>query len=451
MLDVGETFLGRFEIKAPLGMGGMAEVYLAFDAFSQREVAIKLTRLRLFEDPEVGARMRRMWLNETHLAGKLHHPYIVDLYEAGVTDDFGYLVMEYVNGDTLQAYVQPDKLLPEETVVEIIYKVCNALDYAASMGLLHRDIKPANVMLAADKSVKVTDFGTCYLTNTEETQVFDVGTPSYMPPEQFTRQTPTVQSDIYAVGVMAYQLLTGVLPFNADALASLVHAKLYEDFVPIETRRKGIAPALRRTIQRAMDRNLDVRYRTWQALCEDLALSLPQINQPRAVMSDSARFDVLRKLSFFSGFPDAQLWEAVRAARWREETASTVIFEEGSVGAAVYIIISGEAIVTRGGAMLNTIGAGECFGEIAFIDESWPVRSATVVAHSPVVLMEMDAETLRQSSDAMNNAFSRALTKTLIGRIRSADQRLLDALSLGISLLTQNLGGDAYPKDVSSA
>ena len=442
----GSSFRGRFELKSILGVGAMAEVHLAFDSFSQREVAVKLTRLQLFEDPEIGQRNRHMWLNETRLAGRLRHPCIVEIYEAGLTDDFGYLVMEYVDGVTLRTHALPKSLLPIDAVIEIIYKVCNALEYAATMGLLHRDIKPANVMLKADGTVKVTDFGACYLANIDETQVFDVGTPAYMPPEQFTRQTPTVQSDIYAVGVMAFQLLTGALPFSTVSLTALIQDKLQGAFVPLEHRRPDIPAVLCRAIHRAISSNPEMRYHTWQAFAEDLALALPRLDQPRAEASESARFDVLRKLPLFLGFTDAQLWEVVRIARWRVEAPSTVIFDEGGVGAAVFVVVRGETVVIRGGAVLNTLGAGECFGEIAFFDEAWPVRSATVMAKTPLVLIEIDAQSLRQASDGLQIAFSRELTRTLISRLRHADQRLLEALSMGISFLMQKLDTDPQLK-----
>ena len=136
MTEISDSFRSRFEFKQELGKGGMGEVYLAYDSYSQRDVAIKLAKLQLMEDPDIGARAKKMWLNETRLAGKLRHPYIVEIYEAGVAEDFGYIVMEYVAGDTLRQHTRAGKLLPVETVIEIVYKVCNALDYANRIGLL---------------------------------------------------------------------------------------------------------------------------------------------------------------------------------------------------------------------------------------------------------------------------------------------------------------------------
>ena len=152
-----EKFGGRFEIRRELGSGASARVYLAFDTYAQREVALKITNPNLFGDEEEGARNRRMWLNETRLAGKLQHPFIVQVFEAGSTDNHDYLVMELMSGGTLKQFASYGKLLPVVRLVDILYKICNALDYANKKGVLHRDIKPANVLLDAGGNAKISD------------------------------------------------------------------------------------------------------------------------------------------------------------------------------------------------------------------------------------------------------------------------------------------------------
>jgi serine/threonine protein kinase len=426
--EAAEAFRSRFEFKKELGKGGMGEVYLAHDAYTQRDVAIKLAKLAMLEDPDVGARVKKMWLNETRLAGKLRHPYIVEIYEAGVAEDFGYLVMEYVDGGTLRAHTRPGALLPVENVIEITYKVCNALEYANTIGLLHRDIKPANVMLAADGTVKVMDFGTAYFTQSDETQVFDVGTLPYMPPEHFKKRSPTLQSDLYAVGVMAYQMLAGALPFNADNFQGLIEEKMQKSFVPLETRRKDLAAEVRFAVHRAIHGEPEIRYASWQAFCDDLALALPQMTRSREVQFESARFDLLGKLSFFSGFADAQLWETVHISRWHDIAESTAIFEEGQAGDSVYVIAKGDVVVTRDGVTLNRLGPGECFGELAYLDEERPLRSATIRSRSPLVLIEIEVDAIQHASESLQVAFNRALMKVMARRIRHSDKRMLDVL-----------------------
>ena len=431
MTNALEVFRSRFEIRGLLGEGGMGEVHLAYDAFSQREVAIKLANLKLLNDPEVGDRMRRMWMTETRLSGKLRHPHIVEVFEAGTTEEFGYLVMEYVSGGTLKQYARPDTLLPVEQVIEDIYKVCNALDYANKMGLLHRDIKPANIMVTHDHIVKVADFGTAYLSKSDETQVFDVGTLPYMPPEHFRDWPPNVQLDIYAVGVVAYQLLTGSLPFTADSFDALLTQKLNGEFVSLEARRKDIPNALRFVVHRAIHPDPQVRYDSWQAFCDDLRNALPQLDRPSEVQFDTARFDVLRRLPFFGGFQDTQLWETIHLSTWLDFQEGQTVFEEGSPGDSVYLIARGEIEVSRSGATLNRLGPGACIGEIAFLDEASHARSATVRALSSLVLIEISAAGLRNGSAELQAAFGRAFIAILLERIRHADQRFLELAKSG--------------------
>jgi serine/threonine protein kinase len=428
MSDAQDAFGSRFEIRKPLGEGGMGEVHLAYDAFLQREVAIKLANLKLLEDPEVGDRMRKMWMNETRLAGKLKHPHIVEVFEAGTTDAYGYLVMEYVSGGTLKQFTRPDTLLPIEQVIEDIFKVCNALDYANKMGLLHRDIKPVNIMVTESHMVKVADFGTAYFSGSDETQVFDVGTLPYMPPEHFRDWPPNVQLDIYAVGIVAYQMLTGSLPFTADSFDGLLKQKLAGEFVSVEERRKDIPNSLRFVVHRAIHPDPQVRYDSWQAFCDDLKNALPQLDRPNEVLFDTARFDALRRLPFFAGFADTQLWETIHLSTWTDFSEGQAVFEEGSSGDSVYIIARGEVVITRNGVTLNQLGSGECIGEIAFLDESNSQRSATVRALTPLVLIEIPADGLRNGSAELQAAFGRAFMRVMLRRIRHADERYLNLL-----------------------
>ena len=427
--DPGEAFRSRFELRRELGRGGMGEVHLAYDTYRQREVAIKLARLQAMEDAD-DQRLRKMWLNETRLAGRLQHPYIVEIYEAGVTDVHGYLVMEYVEGGTLKQYTTRGKLLEFNAVIEILYKVCNALDYAAKMGLLHRDIKPANIMLTADGTVKVTDFGTCYQTDADETQVFDVGTLPFMPPEHFKRRPPTVQSDIYAVGVMAYQLLTGTLPFNANSQESLIYQKLYEDFVPLDQRRHEVPPELRFVVHRAIQKDVALRYTTWADFSDALSLALPELALPRETQFDSARYKVLKELPFFADFSDEQLWETVHLSTWLYKSKADVVFEAGSPGRNVYVITNGEVAVSRDGIELSRLQTGACFGEVAYLDDTAAARTATVTALMGTVLLEIEAESLRQASVGLQAAFARAFMRVMVGLIKRADARYLQAMAV---------------------
>jgi serine/threonine protein kinase len=422
----GESLHDRYLLKREIGRGGMAEVHLAYDSFAQRDVAIKFIRLDAFNDAAVGSRLKRLWLNETRLAGKLHHPHIVETFEAGVSDTHAFLVMEYVEGDSLQRHAAVDGLLPVESVADIVFKVAGALDYASRLGLLHRDIKPANVVTTVSGATKLMDFGACYFMNVEDTQVYDVGTLPFMPPEHFANWPPSVQSDIYALGVLAYQLLTGRLPFGADTLQGLIHEKLNSDYVPLEIRRKDLPGELRFVVHRAMHRDMEVRYKSWRAFCDDLARALPEGDQPREVLFDSSRFTALRQMPLFAHFPETQLWEMVHMSRWTEKADGDIVFHAGDLDARIFIIVSGEVTIRHNNVVLNSLGAGECFGEIAYLHEAESKRTATAAISAPTVLIEIDAEALQTSSDSLQAVFMKVFLRKLIESIRRADARLLE-------------------------
>jgi putative nucleotidyltransferase with HDIG domain len=419
-----EAFRSRFVLKQELGRGATGEVHLAFDNYLQKDVALKITRLNQFDHNEDGTRNRRMWLNETRLAGKLKHPFIVEVIEAGSTDEFDYLVMEYVRGGTLKQHTTFDKLLSLDRIVDILFKVCNALDYAHKMGVLHRDIKPSNILLCEDGSVKISDFGSAFLTNSDLTQVDTVGTLPFMAPEQFRQSRPTMQSDVYAVGVMAYQLLTGILPFTAKTTEELIYQKLQGEALPLESRRQDIPQLLRFVVHRAMHADIDLRYSSWKDLCDDLATAFPQKERLDEVRFDSSRFKILRSLAFFNGFTDTEVWEVVGICSWQEKTKGEHIVKEGEISNSLYFIVSGQALVSKQGAEVNRLNNGDCFGEIAYLDSVRHTRLATVTAISALKYVEISEESLLQSSNNFQASFAKAFLNLMVTRLSVAYQRV---------------------------
>lgn len=425
MVNQTENFRNRFKMKKELGKGATGVVYLAFDNYLQQDVALKLTQLNLFDNNEDGTLNRRMWLNETRLAGKLQHPFIVHIIEYGNSEEFDYLVMEYVDGGTLKQHATPDNLLPLNRLIDILYKVCNALDYANKMGVLHRDIKPSNVLLCGKNTVKISDFGSAFLLNSDLTQVDTVGTLPFMAPEHFRQSRPTIQSDIYAVGVMAYQLLTGTLPFNANSKEALIYQKLHGEAVPLEKRRQDIPQSLRFAVHRAMHPDKDHRYNSWKEFCDDLATAIPQVVRPDETRFDSSLFGLIRNLPFFSSFSDIEVWETVGISRWQQRKPEEHIVQEGEVSSSFYIIIGGNASVTKSGVELSRLSTGDCFGEIAYLDEARHVRLATVTASTAINLIEIQGDSLQQASDRLQSCFAKAFLNLMVTRLGAANRRLL--------------------------
>ncbi|HEU0187888.1 MAG TPA: protein kinase [Gallionellaceae bacterium] len=425
-----ETFRHRFEMKKLLGRGGSGEVHLAFDTYAQRDVAIKINRQNLFEDPKLGNRNRRMWMNEARLAGKLQHPFIVQIFEAGATDEFNYIVMEYMANGSLKRFTTPDNVLPINRVIDILYKVCIALDFATKMGVLHRDIKPANVLLGADIStVKISDFGASYNTESDMTQVDMVGTLPFMAPEHFRSARPTQQSDIYAVGVMAYQLLTGRYPFTAKSQEDMIYQKLNEEVLSLESWRSDIPQALRFAVHRAMHQDREMRYTSWQDFYEDLAAALPQVAQPDEERFDISRFNFMRKLPFFADFLDNEIWETLGLSRPLSMGTGKTVVQQGEAGGNLYLITSGEVVVIQNGVEINRLGPGDCFGDIAYQEEMLHVHTATVTVSKNINVIEIDGGKLRQASDSLQACFSKALLVLMVSQLRKADQRILSMMN----------------------
>ena len=425
-----DTFGHRFEMKQMLGRGASGEVHLAFDNYAQRDVAIKMNRLSLFDDPVAGNRNRKMWLNETRLAGKLMHPFIVQIFEAGSTDEFNYIVMEYMAGGSLKQFTAPDKLLPINRLIDILYKVCNALDFATKMGVLHRDIKPANVLLGADGDVKISDFGAAFSAESDLTQVDMVGTLPFVAPEHFRKALPSQQNDIYAVGVMAYQLLTGRYPFTAKSPEDLIYQKLNEEVMSLEGWRSDIPQALRFAVHRAMHKDRELRYTNWRDFFDDLVAALPQIAIPEDSRFDSTRFNFMRKFKFFADFSDTEIWEILDISRTLTMGTGKTIIEEGKVGNNLFIITSGEVVVSKNGKEINRMKAGDCFGEIGYLDEVRHLRSSSVTATTALELIEVEGKSLRLASDGLQSRFSKALLTLLVKQMRNTDQMLFSMMGI---------------------
>lgn len=426
-----EAFRGalgeRFEYVRHLGSGGMAEVYLARDRFHQREVALKIVRA---SQATGGDRKQHehLWLNEMRLAGRLKHPYILEIYEAGTEGGQSFLVMEFLSGGTLSSYTSPDTLLPPSRVADIVFKVSHALEYANTQGLLHRDVKPANVLLADDGTPKISDFGAAYLLDEEHTQVIGVGTLAFMAPEHFEGAEPSVQQDIYATGVMTYNLLSGAYPHKSESQADIIYEKLHGQPVPLWSRRQKLPPTLLAAVDRALHRDRAVRFASWQEFREALAQAFPELISQSATVSESARFEALRRIAFFAQFAETQVWEIVRIGTQHSFEAGVEVIAAGSQDTTLYVVESGELEVVHRGVRLGHIPTGEGFGEIAFIEGAERPRSASVRTVTPTSVIAFPAATLKQASGALQAAFGRAIVRLLVQRLIYSNDRYVMAI-----------------------
>ena len=261
--------LGRYKIEKELGRGAMGVVYLGKDPKINRQVAIKTLNYSLFNREEINAVKQRFY-REAEAAGRLNHPNIVTVYDLGEEDDFSFIAMDYVQGKSLGEYTRSDKLLAVDEVLRIAIEVAETLDYAHAQNIVHRDIKPSNIMYNPDTGqIKITDFGIARITDNVKTRTGSfMGSPSYMSPEQMTAQHVDGTSDIYALGVSMYQLLTGQLPFVADSLGNLAYKITHEKHRPIREVREDLPSFITRIINKALQKNPQKRYQTGKEMAQ---------------------------------------------------------------------------------------------------------------------------------------------------------------------------------------
>ncbi len=270
--------LGRYEIERELGKGAMGVVYLGRDPKINRVVAIKAIPLAEEFEEEDLAEARARFFREAEMAGRLNHPAIVTVYDAGEDNGLAYIAMEYLRGHHLSHNTDPQQLLPPKTVMLLVARVADALHYAHRQNVVHRDIKPANIMFNPDTDeLKITDFGIARLTDTSRTKTGIVlGTPSFMSPEQLEGRTLDGRSDQFALGVSLYQLLCGQLPFRADSMPRLMQKIATEPHAAIRTIRPDLPPEIERIIDRVLSKSADDRYVT----CAELAMALRAVAGP---------------------------------------------------------------------------------------------------------------------------------------------------------------------------
>ncbi|MEW5976095.1 MAG: protein kinase [Acidobacteriota bacterium] len=264
--------LGRYEIVGELGRGAMGIVYRARDPVIGRFVAIKTVRLGDFSAPNQLEELKARLIREAQSAGSLSHPNIITVFDVGEEDGLSYIAMELVEGVSLEQMLEEGHLFSERQLVSIAEQVADALGYAHAQNIVHRDIKPANIMLTREGRVKVADFGIAKVGSSRLTQTgMLLGSPSYMAPEHFLGKELDGRSDIFALGVVLYELITGQPPFVGDNLGTLSYKIVHEDPAPLLQMKPGVSPELNDIVMRMLSRNPSERFQDAQQVCQALA------------------------------------------------------------------------------------------------------------------------------------------------------------------------------------
>jgi len=404
-LDKLET-IGRYKIVRRLGQGASGVVYLGMDPFIKRNVAIKISQ-------PTSDRALERFFTEAQSAGRLLHQNMVLIYDVGMHDGLCYITMEYVDGSTLEKHCCKDNLLPVNKAVEIIFGVCNAIDYAHNQGIIHRDIKPSNIMLNKEGISKVTDFGIAYMTQqTSEMGVW--GTPSYMSPEQLKEESIGSYSDIFSLGCVLYELLTGEMAFPGKNNFTIMYKITNDDPASILELRPELSTILDDIIKKALAKDPAERYQTCMDLAYDLRVALRGITDTFLNGKINDALDYVHHIQFFKDFTKEQVQELLKASMILKFPKGKVIMTEGEIDDTLYIILSGSTKIRKADTDIACIGAGECFGEMAYL--CGQVRSATVLAETDCVLIKISSTLLDKAPADIQLLFYKNFAKTLADR-----------------------------------
>jgi serine/threonine protein kinase len=427
------THIGKYPVLRRLGEGATSEVFLARDEFHQRDVAIKRVRAGAISDPNDGRYFERFFAAEAALVGRLQHPNVVQIFDAVSDPVAPYLVMEYVPGNTLRPYCRADQLLPLELIVEIGFKCAMALGYVYRQGLIHRDVKPANLLAVVQNGnvtdVKISDFGSVLNMSAETTQVYRVGSLTYMAPEQLDGAQLDCRADIYSLGAVLYHLIAGRPPFDATTQPAMMN-QIYTAKPPLlSTLRSGVGPGVDEVILTALEKHPDDRYPNWDEFAHALSGLIVRQQVPRGHLQgvlDSERFNLLRSLDFFSSFGDVELWEVVHRAKWQRHYEGHALYRKGEEGRDFHIIASGEVEVYRDGNKVAQLGAGTSVGEMAYLAPSAELRrhSTDVIVTQPTTTISFVPETLAQVSPSCRHLFDDAFIRVLVRRLHAAHEAL---------------------------
>lgn len=266
--NIGKKLDGRYEITELIGVGGMADVYKAMDVMEDRTVAVKILKPEFAENEEFLRRFR----NESKAIAVLSHPNIVKIYDVGFTDEIQFIVMEYIDGITLKEFIERQGILKWKDALHFITQILRALQHAHDKGIVHRDIKPQNIMLFTDGTIKVMDFGIARFSRIDGKTLSDktIGSVHYISPEQARGDMTDERSDIYSVGVMLYEMLTGKKPFDGDNPVAIALKHMQEEAVPPREIMPAIPEALEEIVIHAMEREPARRYQSAAEMIRDI-------------------------------------------------------------------------------------------------------------------------------------------------------------------------------------
>lgn len=387
--------IGRYEVLEELGQGSMGVVYKGRDAIIDRVVAIKTINVQKLRGNISTIDAVERFYHEARVAGRLNHTHIATIFDAGEANDTHYLIFEYVRGVTLKKLVTLKVNYTIDERLRIMLFIARALHYAHQRGVIHRDIKPANIMLLRDMQIKILDFGIAYLESHMDNVQCDkeghiIGTPYYMSPEQIQGNETDKLTDIFSFGAMAYELLCGKRPFEANNLADMKELIVNKDPVPPNDLAEGIDNDINSIILKALNKDKSKRYQSAAEIATAIVDYLDH-NQPAKGQETliTFRYDkksliqsLKSKYDFFADFTTDELDRLFKISSKKIYKKLEIIYKQGTPCEKIYVIIKGKVLLTKcfdddGKDMpLVVLKSDECFGELSILDDSPHYESA---------------------------------------------------------------------------
>lgn len=333
------TKIGKYELRDPIRMQPERALFKAYDPFLDRSVAIKI--IQLF-DPgfEAKGQATDIFFSEARAIARLQHQNIVAVYDAGMGDYEGYMVMEFVHGQSLLDCLKQNQKLPTDQALRIAIQICHALRYAHAKNIIHRDIKPSNIMLAEDGQIKLVDFGISHIQSPDDTSVNLVGTPSYMAPELVDGKNPTELSDLFSVGVVLYEMVSGNLPFAGKDAHGVLYKIINEEPTSLEQELPSLPVPIRELIYKTLAKDPRDRYQSILELEQALEDSLGLSNQATNFGMDTK---ALKTINVFADCSAETLQDLALCAHVSEFEAEDIIVEPHvAKGNDYYYLIAGK-------------------------------------------------------------------------------------------------------------
>ncbi|MBF0456608.1 MAG: protein kinase [Nitrospirae bacterium] len=431
--------IGRYEVLDILGEGAMGVVYRGHDTIIDRIVAIKTVKMENIDAAQKKNELIGHFYHEARIAGKLSHPNIANIYDVGQDNGVHYLVLEYIDGITLKAAMSEQADMPLLEKLRILIDVGRTLHYAHQHGVIHRDIKPANIMLLKNSHIKIMDFGIAMLASSAEEQAAQgglKGTPAYLSPEQINGAGIDRQTDVFSLGVLAYEFLSGKKPFIAGAIHELLDKILNEEPVMPHKVNPLLEASLSKLIMKAIEKKKELRCQSASEFADILELYAAQMDMERTQNISSIRnYDktvlaetLKKKYTFFSDFTTEELLKIISISTYKTYKKGDCIFNEGDIGTKMFILISGSVRITKAfkdseeETLLAVLKAGECFGEMAVMDAS--PRFAAATADTDCVTIAISDVILRNSEPKLCLKLYKNLAAVLSEKLRNSDIKI---------------------------